>query len=82
MVSHMTSTNLNRFRQHESSTVVSKPLEMKNQRRRSVVRMHQPLMSIVSVDARDKVQKKKLDDLLLSHVDTLTRSGSSKTLLP
>ena len=82
MVSHMTSTNLNRFRQHESSTVVSKPLEMMNQRRRSVVRMHQPLMSIVSVDARDKVQKKKLDDLLLSHVDTLTRSGSSKTLLP
>ena len=47
-----------------------------------MVRMHQPLMSIATVDARDKVQKKKLDDLLLSHVDTLTRSGSSKTLLP
>ena len=75
---------MDKLRQYESSTVVTQPnqpLEIKNNKKYSA-RMHQPLLTVASVDARDKVQKKKMDDLLLSHVDTLTRSGSSKTLLP
>ena len=38
--------------------------------------------TIANVHERDQVQKKRLDELLLSHVDTLTRSGSSRNFLP
>ena len=41
-----------------------------------------PLLSITGVEAKDRLQKRYLDDLILSHVDTLTRSNSSKMLLP
>ena len=40
------------------------------------------VFTIGNVQERNKVQNKKLDDLLLSHVDTLTRSGSSRNFLP
>ena len=41
-----------------------------------------PLLSVTDVEAKGPLQRRKLDDLILSHVDTLTRSGSSKVLLP
>jgi hypothetical protein len=41
----------------------------------------EPVLSISNVREKDPVQKRRLDELLLSHVETLTRQGSSSHLL-
>ena len=41
-----------------------------------------PVLTIESINARNDIQKSKLDELLLSHVDTLTQHSGSRTKLP
>ena len=61
----------------EDSTVSIKPPrhiteEARAAKRYKSTQRRQPVLSIQTVQERDPVQKKRLDELLLSHVDTLT----------
>ena len=70
----------------EDSTVSIRPQRLAGaqaaKRYRSTNRRNPPLLSISNVHEKDIVQKRRMNEILLSHADTLTRSGSSKQFLP
>lgn len=65
----------------EDSSVSVKPPRIESRSRKRYAR-NSALISIANVNADDREQKRKINELLLSHVDTLTRSGLSRTVLP
>ena len=70
----------------EDSTVSIRPPRLTHEqaakRRYRSTNRRNPVLSVSNVHEKDRVQNRRLDELLLSHADTLTRSGSSKQFLP